>query len=107
MSAWARPGVKCVCVNSFGSIGPGGETVPVVGKTYTIRDVLDDHPTYRIPGIRLDEIVNAPRQYDEGYEEVWFAIEGYFRPLVPPKSLEEDIALFTPLLNTTKERQPA
>lgn len=102
MAAWAKPGVKCVCI--FGAFYPVyGETVPVEGRTYTIRDV-QWHDDVKRTGIRLVEIVNGPMPYTNGVKEACFDVE-QFRPLIATsKSVEDDVALFDHHLIIQKEK---
>lgn len=99
MSSWAKPGVKCVCIGAFKPReGAPPVSFPEVGKTYTIRDV---RPARKRPGevqIRLVELVN-PANYrgPGGMTEPTFWL-AKFRPLVPPKTQADDVALFAPLL---------
>lgn len=101
MAAWAKPGVKCVCIRADDFYPQFGETVPVEGSTYTIRDFYEERGAI---GIRVEEIVNPPLRYVDGVQECAFNIIN-FRPLVPPKTQEQDMEIFTPLLDTHKTIQ--
>ena len=97
MSAWARPGVKVVCVDACAPDYDWRDwhsSWLVEGKTYTIRSVLD-HPF--IPGnlgILVDEI-------DGNYNDYLGLEQGFklarFRPLIT-KTQSEDVALIKSLL---------
>lgn len=97
MSAWARPGVKCVCIGNWTDgwrSDEGQIELPMTRQVYTVREVHPDGDA-----IRLVEIVNPPLRYaGDNVTEVWF-MTCRFRPLVS-KTQEQDIALFTPLLDS-------
>lgn len=98
--SWARPGVKCVCVDASWPSGSwyGPEALPVKGQQYTIRDL----ETYEGTNCcRLVEIVNPLMDYNQGMIEAAFALKR-FRPLV---TQQDDIALFAHHLDT--EQVPA
>lgn len=80
--SWCRVGAKVVCIELLARVY--AETVPVVGETYTIRDVRDYGD---VVGILVSEIRNAVANYDEGDLEPCFIIEA-FRPLI---TLEDDL----------------
>lgn len=95
MSAWAKPGVKCVLVEDNWPAGSfyGTEVLPVVGTAYTVRELV------QIQGFllcRLVEIRNPTLDYRQGFMECAFDV-GRFRPLVV-RTQEQDVALFTPYL---------
>ncbi|WP_156384456.1 MULTISPECIES: hypothetical protein [unclassified Devosia] len=107
-SVWARPGVKCVCVDGsrpMASVFPGkppievGGTFPVTGQIYTIESVV--WHVSGLPwvgdflGVHLMEINREPGGMTGMV--VPYRIER-FRPLVDD-SRERDLALFTPLLD--------
>jgi hypothetical protein len=69
-------GQKVVCVDEFDFIEPD-EVPPVKGHVYTIRGMTDKGEGLFIV---LEEIVNLPRQYDEGFAEAEFDAE-CFRPV--------------------------
>lgn len=101
MSAWARPGVKCVCVGDLTHLGVDfGVETPVVGQIYTVRAVeLRLGPNGGV-GLLLAEIVNSAIPLTNGsVDEVAFDVCD-FRPLV---SLESDVAQFRHHLNTVEE----
>lgn len=94
VSAWARPGVKCVYI---GNPQPNekwrGVNRPVVGTVYTVRDVL---LTARgTTAIWLVEIIN-PSVYvrDVNREMEWGFKATSFRPLIT-RTQEQDVSLFT------------
>jgi hypothetical protein len=83
-------GQKVVCIRS--GTPPNGETPPLVGAVYTVRDIVDRG--HKI-GIRLVEIKNRPRNYGVcGYMECTFSPK-CFRPIVSRKT---DISIFTEML---------
>ncbi len=107
-SDWARPGVKCVCVDGsrpMASVLPDmppmevGGTFPVAGQIYTIESVV--WHVSGLPwvedflGVHLMEINRPPGRMTG--EVVPYRIER-FRPLVDDNQ-ERDLALFTPLLD--------
>lgn len=67
---------------------PGAEhypnTLPKKGNYYTVREVAFG------VGIRLEEIINPPCKYREGFAECAFMINA-FREIEFPPSLEEEI----------------
>lgn len=96
MSAWAKPGIECVCVQSPVPIStrPARPGIPVVGGVYKIFDVAD-HPVF---GVMLGLI---------GVPYAWSAV-GCFRPLPKvQKTLEQDVATFLPLLTPDLETASA
>ena len=101
--SWARVGVKVTCIKqgAWRSMNGGqlidyGETRPVYGVVYTIREVVL-RPGLR-PSIMLAEIVNTPRTYAEGFLEKSFGLH-CFRPLITKDHEAEDIATFRKLLH--------
>lgn len=62
-----------------------GETMPVVGEIYTVREIYSDG---KDTAIRLVEIHNPVREYADGFIEVSFWVE-CFRELQPPMDLSE------------------
>lgn len=87
-------GQVVVCIRQFKGDGPDRDiSYPQKGCAYTVRDiiVLGD-----AAGIRLEEIINAPRQNLEGYFEPAFVTRN-FRPAV-----KTDISIFTEMLNKTR-----
>lgn len=109
MSDWAKPGVRCLCVDDepnkyvvSGWYWSGGLDGLSAGTTYTIRSVLID----RIgrPCIRVDEIIRATPSSGSywGNSEAAYSLSR-FRPLV---SESDDIAMFRKIasnLPTAKE----
>lgn len=72
-----KEGDKVVCVQNPPM--RDGETDPVKGCIYTIRDITDyGHES----GVHLTEIKNQPQCYRYGFHEVTFKLE-YFRPVLP------------------------
>ena len=82
-------GQKVVCVDD---VFPFGSELncPVNGCVYTIRDF--EYSDGGANGMRLDEIVNEPRAYVDGFVEVAFFLHR-FRPV-----RTTDISIFTAML---------
>jgi hypothetical protein len=100
MSAWAKPGVKCVCIrggspNCFGFREVG--SYPVEGAIYTIRGVYHG-PQW--DQFYLVELPSGKAKHPDGCEMGWNA--SHFRPLVT-RIQSEDVALFRKLLVTEGE----
>lgn len=93
MSAWARPGVKCVCVDASPGKTPGLATL-VTGRVYTIRTV-EDCGQYGI-GLILAEVRNATLFYTTGVSEPVYRVDR-FRPLIT-RTQEQDVALFRQII---------
>ena len=95
MSSWAKPGVKCVCIDDD-TRGFKYSAMPKSGEIYTIRAV----EYYQWPsiggglGVHLDEVTRSV--------PVPFGISR-FRPLI---SQFDDIAMFKALLSPTPELVP-
>mgnify|MGYP003578599562 CR=1 FL=1 len=107
MMSWAKPGVKCVCVDDkprriplFTGSAPVevGGVYPVRGEVYTIQAVeWHESPLHFVGsflGVHLVEINRPPGRLTGNV--VPYRIER-FRPLVT-KTMEEDVTLFAPLL---------
>ena len=108
---WAKPGVKCVCIDAslekkvvipeLPAVELRG-TFPVEGQVYTIESVV--WYVSGLPwvgdflGVHLMEINRPPGRMTG--EVVPYRIER-FRPLVEDKT-EQDMALFTTLLDARK-----
>ena len=60
-----RAGQKVVCIDDSGFSPKYGESLPMKGHSYTIRNVEGSC-------VRLREIVNKPAQYAEGLGECLF-----------------------------------
>ena len=90
MSAWARPGVKCVCIDGNWpewEMAEGGVTrAPMADEVLTISEVRKDGY------LRFVEI---PVQQGAGIGLAW-AVES-FRPLIT-RTQQQDVALFRDLL---------
>ena len=105
MSSWAKPGVKCVCIDDtippHKNVSPS-TILPKRGSVYTIRRVKSADSVW------LEEIVNNPREYlirDDGstyFGEVAFSI-ARFRPLVEPKTEAEDFAMIKDLIKVPQD----
>ena len=91
MSAWAKPGVKVVCVNGNWTADQKrcSRHLPAEKVIYTIRDTLVVKGKV---GIRLEEIVNPPYDFkDDPQVEPPFPA-WHFRPLI---TQDQDVSLFT------------
>lgn len=107
MSAWAAPGVKCVCVGDLTHLGVDfGVNTPVVGGTYTVRDA-----EFRLGpdggfGLLLVEVINAPQPLTSGrIGEISFDVCD-FRPLVADTE-EQNLEIFRPILTNTSVEEDA
>lgn len=93
MSAWAKPGVKCVCVDAAGTWGPDA---PIENAVYTVRRVWVDED-----GDTVMDFVELQRRQEAC--EAWGRQLGYFvhrfRPLIT-RTQEQDLEHFLPLLKT-------
>lgn len=82
-----RVGSLVECVKQFVSHPTYGEKFPVLGKVYTVRDIV----MYNEASLLLEEIVNPKYLYQQGVTECCFFIDN-FRELLPPISnIEEHI----------------
>lgn len=105
LPSWVRVGARVICVNDVVTTPiERGQTLPVRGVTYTVRNTFRD-------AIRLVEIVNRTiYTTEDGFGESAFYISR-FRPAVEPKTEAEDLkAHFLPLLDrrsATTVRAPA
>ena len=106
MTSWAKPGVKCVCIDDFMPTIPppagyeswGDDFELVAGTTYTIRDrFFDTELGFEV--VRLAEIYR-PLLFGESFE-AGFLISR-FRPIVT-KTQEQDVALFKAILTSVPE----
>jgi hypothetical protein len=98
MTSWARPGVKCVCIDAESERYTGllrhvpGRVNPsfhlVLGRTYVVREVFR-HPFADVMVVTLHGVPD--RTPEHGY-----AI-ARFRPLIT-RTQEQDLELFRPLL---------
>lgn len=85
MSAWAKPGVKAVCVNTVPDAGRRWHTVaPVEGRTYTIHRVT------------VGPYSGKPCAIFEGLNNGFPLRLDRFRPLT---TQDKDVALFTHILD--------
>ena len=91
MSSWVKLGAKCVCVRlPIPDLIASDcmNALPVIGKVYTVNDISTSPRGLIVIGCaELDQTVYYDAQM--------------FRPVVPPKAQEDDIALFRHLLQTT------
>lgn len=74
------------CIKDLQKYAPYGESTPIMGNIYTVREIVEIQDDV---GIRLEEIVNLPQIYREGFNECAFHIED-FRELQPPMDIEID-----------------
>lgn len=98
MSSWARPGVKCVCIdpkplpNTWrnGTLPPKGTVVDIVGT---------------VPSLTGRSTFNVIIKGHPNFSARWGCEIGWrherFRPFVPPKTQEEDVALFRQIVAQT------
>jgi hypothetical protein len=116
MSDWAKPGVKCVCVDSKARIMklPGlppvafGGVYPVEGQVYTVASVEWYESIYpeiveSFLGIHLVEIDRPPGMMSG--QVLPYRIER-FRPMVS-RTMEQSLAHFTPLLRGARKLEDA
>ena len=94
-----RIGQKVVCVDGTRLCLDLGEQRPVKGRIYTIRNFCEDDTDGT--GLRLEEIVNEPRHYTDGYAEIAFYV-WRFRPV-----RTTDISIFTAMLTPIPHKEPA
>ncbi|MHA6684469.1 hypothetical protein [Mesorhizobium sp. A556] len=94
-----KAGDKVVCVKRIVADVWAGEILPLVGAVYTIREIaVSVTDGQESVGIRLKEVVNAPRQYSNAFAEALWPIQA-FRPVQTRKS---DISIFTAMLHGAK-----
>lgn len=82
--------VTCISTDNLGMLGYGDEVYPVLGNTYTVRDVVVDH--FGAEGLLLMEIKNDRLPYRVGDKIVDFEkpfASWRFRPLVSDESKKE------------------
>lgn len=75
---------------NLGTLGYGDEVYPVLGQTYTVRDVVIDH--FGVEGLLLQEIRNDRLPYRVGDKIVDFEkpfASWRFRPLVSGEKARE------------------
>lgn len=90
-------GQRVVCVDDKG-FNEKGLIYPIKGKVYTIREVKY-YPDGDFYSFRLEEIVNQPKEYKQGYGEKAFR-EFRFKPLD-----EKRLDIFRAMLVTKKETE--
>ena len=96
------PGDRVECVFDKW-ITDRGESCPVAGAIYTVRDVGEccfGFAEPKVPSIRLDEIKNPVVSYAEYTGEAWFELR-HFRPV-----RTTDISTFTEIDQEVKDGQP-
>jgi hypothetical protein len=75
-------GQKVVCVNArFERLGLRSEITPLEGRVYTIRAIDPSRGGPSVACLLLNEIINAPREYADGFRECAFRATR-FRPVV-------------------------
>lgn len=99
MSSWAKPGVKCVCVDDdFSRSAPKLRSLvdcwPQKGPIYTIRRVRE-YPGHGVM-LLLHEVRNPRVVYGRWDGEPQFSVLR-FRPLTPKQ--QQDVAFFRHLLS--------
>lgn len=102
MSSWAKPGVKCVCINDEWSdiqcrllgVEPPSR-VPMINEVLTIKEVFSHTFERGLAAASFHEL-----GHDFGFATVCF------RPLTTG-SQEQDVALFTHLLDGLAVRESA
>lgn len=90
MSAWAKPGVKCVCVDAAKGTMKGHDPLngfPVEGAIYTVKAVGPFRPFFEGVTLQIVELPNP--SIGDGKDCGWHPRR--FRPLI---TLDQDIALF-------------
>ena len=94
MSTWAKPGVKCVCVDASPDFY-GEQSGLAQGQVYTVKGD-GGRDAFGVFGIRLVEIATRFDRYGLGFNV------NRFRPIVT-RTQEQDLEHFLPLLNTVEE----
>lgn len=93
MSAWAKPGVKCVCVKwdeeAAWAADAFGVAPLTLNQTYTIRDCVDRPGGLGLLLVGINNAGNPLFDFEMAYKAV------RFRPLV---SQSKDVAIFRKLL---------
>ena len=80
---WLFVGCRVVCVEKIAAPRLPGEIFPEVGATYTVRSIEEASSLSPRPGelcTRLEEILNTPQHFIDGFMECQFFIER-FRPV--------------------------
>lgn len=96
--SWARVGAKVVLVDDSPPEGPKlmPVSMPVLGKTYTIREVIGAGAKHvRNDCILLEEITNPISPV--WHEEYCYRLKR-FRPLTTTKTQAEDVAMIRSLI---------
>jgi len=99
MSSWAKPGVKCVCVDDDWLIPLSSKAyrLPMLNEVLTVSGVFEANDELFLA---FDEI-----PYDQGLPHRWHVI--HFKPLI---TQSDDIAMFksllTPALVGSPELEP-
>jgi hypothetical protein len=86
--SWARPGVKCVCIKQGAWVGTFTD---VVGVGPSFNEICVVVAVARILGEKYLQLDGFPTYYSASR----------FRPLIT-KTQEQDVAIFAPLLNTSR-----
>lgn len=96
--SWFAIGVKCVCIRSNWEIDPlpdGLTRLPMLNEVLTIADIV---PARFYSGGTLALVFEEIPHLQNG-AKVSYNPDS-FRPLISnPKTMEQDISLFTPLVN--------
>ena len=90
-----KVGQKICCVKEFTSMQKG-EIVPQKNIVYTVREVS------REGSVRLVEIINEPRQYNEGFAECLFCSSN-FAPIITNTSTADIANQIFETCNDVKE----
>lgn len=107
MSAWAVPGMKCVCKDdsNWNFRNPSNRfraNLPVKGQVYTVKDTWIG--LNGIPCVSLEELDNSHIPAAVGPEPGFRTIR--FVPLII-KTQEQDVSMFKSLLNRTSINETA
>lgn len=102
MSAWAAPGVKCVCIHR-------GRWKQIEGRDPGVPKGSNRHPAFNeictISRARTRRS-GAPSVEIEGYPFNEYHVR-WFRPLTSPKGQDHDVALFLHHLDGLRIGEPA
>ena len=72
MASPLKVGTKVICVDTLNITRLYNEMFPVMGGTYTIREIINDPAGGSAKCVRLKEIVNQPAPYKTGVAECSF-----------------------------------
>lgn len=99
MAHWAKPGVKCVCIDGGSPNSDGARLLgrwPITGQVYTV-DGFSIDEYYGVVLLHLAEIPCAEQV--RGVLRGWNAAR--FRPLIT-RTQEQDVSLFAHLLEPVR-----